>query len=52
MKTRLLVLSLQGVHGIAMARLCHGLVALRMYAPLARALGGARALSFSAGEGL
>ena len=37
------LLPLQGVHGIAMARLCYGLVALLMYAPLARALGGARA---------
>ena len=39
------LLPLQGVHGIALARLCYGLVALLMYVPLARALGGARAPS-------
>jgi len=39
------LLPLQGVHGIAMARLSYGLIALLMYVPLARALGGARAPS-------
>jgi O-antigen/teichoic acid export membrane protein len=42
------LLPLQGVHGIAIARLSYGLIALLMYVPLARALGGARAPSFSA----
>ena len=42
------LLPLQGVHGIAMARLSYGLIALLMYVPLARALGGARATSLSA----
>jgi O-antigen/teichoic acid export membrane protein len=41
------LLPLRGVHGIAMARLCYGLIALLMYLPLARALGGARAPSLS-----
>jgi hypothetical protein len=41
------LLQLQGVHGIAMARLSYGLVALLMYVPLARVLGGARAPSLS-----
>jgi O-antigen/teichoic acid export membrane protein len=41
------LLQLQGVHGIAMARLSYGLIALLMYVPLARVLGGARALSLS-----
>jgi O-antigen/teichoic acid export membrane protein len=44
------LLPLQGVHGIAMARLCYGLIALLMYVPLARALGGARAPSLSAAD--
>jgi O-antigen/teichoic acid export membrane protein len=41
------LLQLQGVHGIAMARLSYGLIALLMYVPLARVLGGARAPSLS-----
>jgi O-antigen/teichoic acid export membrane protein len=41
------LLRLQGVHGIAMARLSYGLIALLMYVPLARVLGGARAPSLS-----
>jgi O-antigen/teichoic acid export membrane protein len=41
------LLQLQGVHGIAMARLSYGLIALLMYVPLARVLGGARASSLS-----
>ena len=41
------LLQLQGVHGIAMARLCYGFIALLMYVPLARVLGGARAPSLS-----
>ena len=41
------LLPLWGVHGIAMARLCYGVIALLMYIPLARALGGARAPSLS-----
>jgi O-antigen/teichoic acid export membrane protein len=41
------LLPLSGVHGIAMARLCYGVIALLMYVPLARALGGARAHSLS-----
>jgi O-antigen/teichoic acid export membrane protein len=44
------LLHLQGVHGIATARLSYGLVALLMYVPLARALGGARALFPSPAE--
>lgn len=36
-----------GVHGIAMARLSYGAIALLMYAPLARVLGGTRAHSLS-----
>ena len=44
------LLPLQGVHGIAMARLSYGLIALLMYVPLARALGGARAPSLSAAD--
>lgn len=44
------LLPLQGVHGIAMARLCYGLIALLMYVPLARALGGARAPILSAAD--
>ncbi len=44
------LLPLQGVHGIAMARLSYGLTALLMYVPLARALGGARAPSLSAAD--
>jgi O-antigen/teichoic acid export membrane protein len=41
------LLPLQGVHGIAMARLCYGFIALLMYVPLARVLGGARAPSLA-----
>jgi O-antigen/teichoic acid export membrane protein len=41
------LLPLWGVHGIAMARLCYGVIATLMYVPLARALGGARAPSLS-----
>jgi O-antigen/teichoic acid export membrane protein len=44
------LLPLQGVHGIAMARLSYGLIAMLMYVPLARALGGARAPSLSAAD--
>jgi O-antigen/teichoic acid export membrane protein len=44
------LLPLQGVHGIAMARLSYGLIALLMYVPLARALGGARAPILSAAD--
>ena len=44
------LLPLQGVHGIAIARLSYGLIALLMYVPLARALGGARAPSLSAAD--
>jgi O-antigen/teichoic acid export membrane protein len=44
------LLPLQGVHGIAMARLSYGLIALLMYVPLARALGGARAPSLSVAD--
>ncbi|HET6219377.1 MAG TPA: oligosaccharide flippase family protein [Acidobacteriaceae bacterium] len=44
------LLPLQGVHGIATARLSYGLIALLMYVPLARALGGARATSLSAAD--
>ncbi len=41
------LLPLRGVHGIAMARVCYGIIALLMYAPLARVLGGTRAPSLS-----
>jgi O-antigen/teichoic acid export membrane protein len=41
------LLPLWGVHGIALARLSYGAIALLMYGPLARALGGARAISLS-----
>jgi O-antigen/teichoic acid export membrane protein len=44
------LLPLQGVHGVAIARLSYGLIALLMYVPLARALGGARAPSLSAAD--
>ena len=44
------LLPLQGVHGIAMARLSYGLIALLMYVPLARVLGGARAPSLSSSD--
>jgi O-antigen/teichoic acid export membrane protein len=41
------LLPVWGVHGIAMARLSYGVIALLMYVPLARVLGGARAPSLS-----
>ncbi|HTZ57392.1 MAG TPA: hypothetical protein VMB49_04810 [Acidobacteriaceae bacterium] len=42
------LLPLWGVHGIAMARLSYGAIALFMYGPLARVLGGTRAKLLSA----
>jgi O-antigen/teichoic acid export membrane protein len=41
------LLPVWGVHGIAIARLAYGAVALLMYVPLARVLGGTRAPSLS-----
>ncbi len=41
------LLPVWGVHGIAIARLAYGAIAVLMYAPLARVLGGARAPSLS-----
>jgi O-antigen/teichoic acid export membrane protein len=41
------LLPVWGVHGIAMARLVYGVIAILMYVPLARVLGGTRAPSLS-----
>jgi O-antigen/teichoic acid export membrane protein len=41
------LLPVWGVHGIAMARLAYGFIAILMYVPLARVLGGTRAPSLS-----
>jgi O-antigen/teichoic acid export membrane protein len=41
------LLPVWGVHGVAIARLSYGAIALLMYVPLARVLGGARAPSLS-----